>query len=123
MEVPMRSAIQTAILLAVILNRNEHTRARLSAKTIKILAKRVHLRRAFVAEVVDALAEYGWTLVELNTGGYGALKSQTLEAARSVSAQRGLTDDERLALRRGEDVWSRLEDEAAPEQEAAQEDE
>ena len=41
----MITAHQTAILLAVILNRSEQSRARVSAKTIKLLAIRRMKRR------------------------------------------------------------------------------
>ena len=97
----MRDPLHTAILLAVILNRSGQPRARVSAKTIKYLGERRHLRRAFVAEVIDSLAEYSWTLTEIDTGGYAALRTKTLQAAKPVTAKRWLTEDERRALRRG----------------------
>jgi hypothetical protein len=108
----MRNAEDTAILLATILNRSEHTRARVSAKTIKVLAVRRHLRRAFAAELTDALAEYAWTLTEIDSGGYAAVRTKTLEAAKPVTAKRWLTDDERKKLKLGEAKWFSFKKEA-----------
>ena len=119
----MRSIEKTAILLATILNRSKQTRARVSAKTIKKLALRKHLRRAFAAELADSLVEYSWVLFELDSGGYGAVQAKTLEAAKPVTAMRLLTDDERRELRRGLVDWAVFEREAAPEQESPDEDE
>ncbi|MDR3557147.1 MAG: hypothetical protein P4L55_20530 [Syntrophobacteraceae bacterium] len=120
----MRSIEQTAILLAAILNRSKQTRARVSAKTIKILGRRKHLRRAFVAELTDALAEYYWILFEIDSGGYGAVQTKTLEAAKPVTAKRWLLDEERRDLKRDKtEVWSALEKEATPEEEHADDDE
>jgi len=119
----MRTAQQTATLLAIILNRSGQTRARVSGKTIKVLGARKHLRRAFVAELTDTLAEYSWTLSELDSGGYAAIRAKALEAAKPVTAKRWLTDDERRGLRRGRAVWSAFEKEASPELERLDEDE
>ena len=119
----MRTAHQTAILLAILLNRSGQTRARVSAKTIKLLGGRRNLRIAFVAEVIDALHEYGWALFELGNGGYGAVRASALEAAKSVTVRRGFTDDERNDLRRGVLDWPDLESEAAPDQDQQPDDE
>jgi len=118
-----RSAKQTACLLAVILNRSDQTRARVSAKTIKLLAVRQNLRSAFVVELIDALAEYNWILFELSSGGYGAVKATALEAAKAVTAKRWLTDEERKALSRGEVDFADFEKEAAPENDEPEGDE
>jgi hypothetical protein len=119
----MINAQQTAIVLVVILNRSAQPRARVSAKTIKMLAGRKHLRRAFVAELTDALAEYSWTLSEIDSGGFAVMRTKALEAAKPVTAKRWLTDHERRALKRGKANWSAFETEAAPEQGQAEEDE
>jgi hypothetical protein len=119
----MRTARETAILLAVILNRSGHTRARISGKTIKLLALRQNLRSAFVVEVVAEIAEFGWILFELGSGGFGAVQAKTLEAAKSVTAKRLLTDDERKASRRDNIDWVAFELEARPPQEDSTDDE
>ncbi|MCZ4289712.1 hypothetical protein [Hoeflea alexandrii] len=111
-----RTSTQTACLLAVILQRSGNTRARVSAKTIRILSKRTQLRSAFIVELIAVLADrYDWILFELAVGGYGAVKASTLEAARPVTAKRLLTDDERQALRRKNASFDQFEEEVAPE--------
>lgn len=105
----MRTAYQAAILLAVILNRSEQTRARVSAKTIKQLAIRTNLRSAFVVDLTVELAEFGWVLCELPSGGFGAIQSKALESAKAVTTKL-LTDDERD----GDLDWESLIEEARP---------
>jgi hypothetical protein len=118
-----RTAKQTACLLAVILKRSEQNRARVSAKTLRILSKRKHLRSAFVVEVISELADgYDWILFELSTGGYGAVQAKTLEAAKVVTVKRLLTDQERRDLRRGVADFEGFEQEAAPDDEPSDED-
>lgn len=119
----MRTARETAILLAVILKRSERSRARVSVKTIKLLAIRQNLRSAFVVEVVAELAEFGWILFEIASGGFGAIQAKTLEAAKSVTAKRLLTDDERRALRHDNIDWTVFEVELKPQQEDTIDDE
>jgi hypothetical protein len=109
----MRSAQQAAILLAIILNRSGQPRARVSAKTIKFIGERRHLRIAFLEQLTDTLAEYGWTLSEIDSGGYAAIRTKALEAAKPVTAKRWLTDDERRALKNGKAKWPHFEKEAA----------
>jgi hypothetical protein len=118
-----RTPRQTAAVLATILKRSEQTRARVSAKTIRFIGKRQNLRSAFIVELVDALAEYDWILFELATGGYGAVHAKALEAAKSVTAKRRLTDDEYKELKRGTVDFAAFEKEATPEDDQQTEDE
>ncbi len=118
----LRTANDTACLLAVILKRSEQTRARISAKTIKILANRRRLRGAFVAELGAALVDgFDWILTELSSGGYGAVRVQTMEAAKAVTAKRWLSDEERKTLRHAPDITA-FEAEVDPELDAPAED-
>src|SRR5215475_325725 len=119
----MYSAHETAMALATILQRSGHSRARVSVRTIRKLAARRHLRRAFAAELTDALAEYSWTLTEIDSGGYAVLRTKTLEAAKPVTAKRWLSDDEWRALERGAVKWSAFEKEAMAGQQELDEDE
>jgi hypothetical protein len=115
-----RTPKQTAIILAVILRRSGLTRARVSTKTVRIASKRSMLRTAFVSELLKIMAnDFDWIVWELSTGGYGAVQAKTLEAAKSVTMKRGLTDEERKALRRGTIDFDALEEEAIPEEDAA----
>jgi hypothetical protein len=81
------------------------------------------LRRSFAAELADSLAEYSWTLNEIDSGGYAAVKSKTLEAAKPATAQRWLADDERRALKRGTVNWAAFEKEAYGDHEDPDKDE
>lgn len=119
----MRTVQQTALLLAVILKRSGQNRARVSAKTIKLLAVRQHLRSAFVVELVRELAEFGWIFFEISSGGYGAVQSKTLEAAKTVTAKRFLDDGERRELRQGRIAPEAFENEVKPSEEDTPDDE
>lgn len=114
----MRTAYEAAVLLAVILNRSGQSRARISAKTIKKLAVRTNLRTAFVIDLTAELAEFGWVLCELSSGGYGVIQAKALEAARSMTTKL-LTADERD----GDLDWEMLVEEARPPVEEQDDDE
>lgn len=118
-----RTADETAKLLAAILNRSGQNRARVSAKTIKYLAKRETLRSAFVEELKEILPDYFWVICEIESGGYGAIKAKLLEAAKPVTAKKWLGDNERRELRKGSFDFSALDSEITPEEDAPDEDE
>jgi len=105
-------------LLAVILTRSQQSRARVSAATVKHCGLRETLRIAFLRKVIDELAEFGWIMFELgSTGGFGAVRATALEAARSVTRRRHLTDEEQSKSRRDAFTareWTELEEEATP---------
>ena len=111
------SARETALILASMLKRNGQSRARLSGKTIKFVAGRQSLRSAFFVELVGELGEFGWILFELPAGGYGVVEARALEAAKTLTAKRSLTDDEMHALRRGAVDFEALKREVAPDDE------
>jgi hypothetical protein len=118
-----RSARDTALLLAVILKRSDQTRARVSAKTLKLLGRRQNLRSAFVVDVIAALADFDWILFELASGGYGAMQSKALEAAKAVTAVKFLEPDERTSLRESDELIPTLEEELESDEDDANEDE
>ncbi len=65
---------------------------------------------------MDVLADdYDWILFELASGGYGVVQAKALEAAKSVTARRGLTVEEHKELRRGTADFQKFEAEVAPE--------
>lgn len=118
-----RSPYETACILAVILKRSGQNRARISSKTIRWISGRVHLRSAFVIELISILADrFDWILFELAAGGFGAIQSKSVEAAKPVTAKRWLTDDERKAVRRRDPSLADFEEEAAPEQDQPDDD-
>ena len=113
-----RTVEQTALLLAIILNRSKQTRARISTKTIKALANRQQMRCMFITNLIDTLADrHDWILVELASGGFGAVLARTLEAARPVMTHKFLTEDENQGLQTGDIDWIYLEEEAFPQSE------
>lgn len=84
-----------------ILKRSEQSRARISAKTVRILARRTNLRSAFVVALISELADrHDWVMSELASGGYGAVQAKSLEAAKAVTAKKWLDDAERKTIRR-----------------------
>lgn len=111
----MRSAEETALLMAVMLRRSGQTRARISWKTIRRLAGRKRRRIAFVERLTDALAEYSWTLAELDAGGFGAIANESLAAAKPATVRRWFSEDERRALRQDALDWDALRDEVEVE--------
>ena len=86
-------------LLVLIMRRSEQKRARVSAKTIKLLARRTKLRTAFLELLMDAVMLRDYVLVELESGGFGMFEVSSIQAAPAITARRYLTDEERIALR------------------------
>jgi hypothetical protein len=108
--------METATLLALLFKKAGLNRARISRKTIKLLAYRVNLRSAFVLSVsVELSSNYGLYLIELDSGGFGIVPARSLEAAKPVTAKRYLTDilEE---LKYGKDLdFEEIEEELAEE--------
>ena len=94
-----RTPQETATGIAFLLKRSNLTRARVSEKTIRIMAKRKRLRSAFIVAVTSSLTDFGWSVCEIESGGFGAIQTKALEAAKTVSITRLLTEDERQALK------------------------
>jgi hypothetical protein len=113
----LRSAKDTAAILTVLLNRSGQSRARVSATTIKTIATRRNLRSAFVQDLIMEMVEYAWILFELDSGGYGAVQAKALEAAKTVTGKRYLTDEERKAITTGTVDINEFYEEAAPSEE------
>jgi len=118
-----RTAEETACILAVILNRSGQSRARLSAKTVKFVGGRKHLRSAYVVDVTAVLADrFGWLMAELDGGGYGAVQVKALVGAKPVKAVGYLDEEEMRALRKGtldaEALASREFDDEADQEDA-----
>lgn len=112
------TAEEVAAVLAAMLMRSGQTRARVSALTIKKIARRRTLRCAFTAPLSDALeAGYDWRLIELSSGGFGAIQAKALEAAKSVTGNKYLSAEERRALVRGTVKYSDYHQEAVGDEE------
>ena len=94
-----RTASQTAILVVLLLKRAEVKRARISQKTVRLISKRTHLRRAFLNRLNDELDDLGVHMVELERGGYGMIFTSALDGANVVLAKNHILDELRQLKR------------------------
>jgi hypothetical protein len=88
-----RTVEDTAILVKLLLVRSDQKRARISEKTIKLVARRQRLKAGFIRELQSKLDDHGLLLVELSTGGYGLVTSSALEGAPTITAKKYMLDD------------------------------
>ncbi|CAI8801901.1 Segregation and condensation protein B [Pseudomonas sp. IT-P74] len=89
----LRSADDTATLLALMFERSGQTRIRVSQKTIKFLGYRMKLRASFVLAVSEVLSNYyDITMIELDNGAFGLFRTSSLEGAKAFTAKRLLED-------------------------------
>ncbi len=117
----LRTAEETALVIAVIFKRSGQTRARMGANTIRLASGRAHLRGAFMTLLVDALAQYGVGIIELATGGFGLIQTKALEAAKSVTARKQLSEDEKERLRTGRNLqYTDFEDELGTDEDGSE---
>ncbi|MDY4311191.1 hypothetical protein D3C76_1314140 [compost metagenome] len=108
----MRSARETAVLLALLFKNAEMNRARVSKLTFKKISGRKNVRSAFVVDVTEKLSNnYGLYLIELDSGGFGMVPAKSLEAAKPITAKKflpGIINE----LRKGEPLdFAELEEE------------
>ena len=87
-----------ALLLAVMLHRSGKTRARVSEKTIRLIACRERLKSAFIEELRRWAEEYGVIVILLNRGGYALIAISALEGAPVVLAKNHIKS-EAIALK------------------------
>jgi len=111
-----RTARDTAVILAAMLRRSGQTRARISASAVKLISQRNLLRAAFILALAEELEDLAWIFFELRGGGFGAIQTKTLEAAKPVTPMRWLNEAERKALKLGTLDVAALAKEAAPEE-------
>ena len=111
-----RTARDTAVILAVMLKRSGQTRARVSAAAVKVLSKRHLLRAGFIIGLAEEMEDLAWIFFELRGGGFGAIQTKALEAAKPVTPMRWLNDAERKALRLGTLDVGELATEVSPEE-------
>ncbi len=89
----MRTPEETALLIALLLQRSEQKHARISLPTLRRLSKRRHIRMAFLSMVEDHLDDLGVILFELERGGYGLIPSRALEGAQIITAKQYLQNE------------------------------
>ncbi|GGX23289.1 hypothetical protein [Undibacterium macrobrachii] len=94
------SSKQVALIIAVLFKRSEKTRARVSEKTIKSLARRTTLRSAFTSDLRCWLEDFGILLVQLDRGGFALVTIAALEGAPTILAK-NYVKEERKALASG----------------------
>lgn len=90
----MNSADQTAVLICIAFQRSKQNRCRLSHKSLLRVAGRARCNAVFIVDVMNHAAEYGITMSELETGGYGLLYQRALCGAKTMPASNFLTEEE-----------------------------
>jgi hypothetical protein len=89
----MRTAEQTALLIALLFKRSEQRQARLDMDTVRCLSRRRHIRGAFVRMLAGYLDDLGLILMEIDGGGFGLIPSSALASAPAVTAKQYLAND------------------------------
>lgn len=97
---------QSAILLIAMCRRvggkrGAGSRWRITDTTLRRLSFRTKLREAFIDELEDELAQLGYCLLRLPTGGFGLIEASTFESWPRVSTRARL-DAELRALKTGD---------------------
>lgn len=106
-----RSAYETALLIVVIVVRSGQNRARISAKTVRILSGRRNLQASFMTAVATETLDLGYAFFSIAVGGFGCIQVQALETAKAVTAKARLTAQERNDLSGGKLDFDGLEKE------------
>ena len=88
-----RTTERTALLVALLLKRSGHKRARISENTVRVLSKRRTLRDAFKARLRSELDDFGIHLVDLERGGFGIIPVSALNGAPAITARKFLADE------------------------------
>lgn len=88
-----RTPEQTAILVALLLERSKHKRARISEKTIRRLARRKRLRISFLMMLREHLEDHALVMIELDDGSWGLMPSRGLQGAPTIISRDLLADD------------------------------
>lgn len=90
----MRTARETALLIALLYKRANKTRARISNKTVLVLSKRKkYIRTSFIERFSIELEDLGLFLLELERGGFGLIPISALDGAPAITAKKFLRDD------------------------------
>lgn len=97
----LRTSEETAVILAALLKKAEVTRARISDKTIKLVSGRSRLEESFRVNLNNDISEYDYIIIRLGSGGQAAIKISSLEAAKTVTAKRVLSNAEIQSLTKG----------------------
>lgn len=88
-----RNKEQAVIMLASLLHTSGQTRARISKTEVTALFG-VRLRAAAIRDLIQIAPDYGISIVELETGGFGLLANRTLEGAKVLTFTKHFTQAE-----------------------------
>ena len=102
---------ETATLIALLLKRFAKTRARVSRRIVKRIARREQLRVRFLTMLEVSLEDFGWKMFELESGGFGFVAIRAIEGAERVSAKNLFSFEERDAIDDKEVDWVAVETE------------
>lgn len=96
---------QVAALIAEMMRRSKQTRARLSEKTLRLLAGRKRIETSIREQIHDDSLEYGYLLKKLEggpTSGTVAISLSSLHATKPLKYKESFDDDERGKIRDGD---------------------
>ena len=88
-----RTPFETAVLLALMLNRSNKTRGRVSEQTFRKVARREQLRTAFKEQVRYELEDLNVFLFELGRYGFALVAASALNGAPSLTANKLISED------------------------------
>ena len=101
----LKESWQVAALIAEMMKRAKQTRARLSDRTLKLLAGRVKLENSVREQIRSDALSYGYLLHKLEAGGPTSgtvvLDLNSLHAAKPLKYKDSFKEDERGKIREG----------------------
>ena len=89
----MRTAEETALLVALLFKRSGQQQVWLGIDTVRCLSKRKHIRGAFLKSLSELLDDLGLVLMEIDGDGFGLIAVSALSGAPAVTAKDYLRDD------------------------------
>lgn len=79
----MKTSLETARKMAALIG--DRNRARVSKKTVEVLSDRPRLTAEFIVALKADMLDQDWVIAEIKSGGFGAVRLSTLEAAKAVT--------------------------------------
>ncbi|HEX2238016.1 MAG TPA: hypothetical protein VHJ19_06615 [Gammaproteobacteria bacterium] len=89
----MRTAEETALLVALLFKRSGQQQVQLGIDTIRCLSRRKHIRGAFLRLLGEHLDDLGLVMMEIDGGGFGLIAASALSGAPAVRAKDYLRND------------------------------
>lgn len=88
-----RTNVQAVIMLASLLETSGQTRARISKSEVTALFG-VRVRVSTISALIQIAPDYGISIIELDTGGFGLLANRTLDGAKALTFRKHFTQAE-----------------------------